>query len=294
MEARERGAKVIHVDPRFTRTSAMATKFVGIRAGSDIAFLGGIVNYILEHEPLSSTSTSTRYTNAPVIIDEDFRDTEDLDGLFSGWDPETRHLRPTSPGSTRAWRCTASAAEREHGDARRAGRARRPRRRPRARRAARGGRDAPAPALRLPDPEAALPPLHARARRARSAAARARSSSTSREALCDELGPRAHGRVLLRRRLDAAHGRRPVHPHRRDHPAAARQHRAARAAASWRCAGTRRSRARPTSRRCTTSCPATCRCRTPSAHGDARRVHRAEHGARPACGATWTPTSSAC
>src|SRR5204863_6874209 len=49
LEARERGAKVIHVDPRFTRTSAMATKHVGIRAGSDIAFLGGIANYILEH-----------------------------------------------------------------------------------------------------------------------------------------------------------------------------------------------------------------------------------------------------
>ena len=50
MEARRRGAKVIHVDPRFTRTSAMANKYVPIRAGSDIAFLGGIVNYILENE----------------------------------------------------------------------------------------------------------------------------------------------------------------------------------------------------------------------------------------------------
>ena len=49
VEAQKRGAKLFHVDPRFTRTSAMATKFVGIRAGSDIAFLGGIVNYILEH-----------------------------------------------------------------------------------------------------------------------------------------------------------------------------------------------------------------------------------------------------
>jgi len=44
MEARERGAEVIHVDPRFTRTSAVASRHVGIRAGSDIAFLGGIVN----------------------------------------------------------------------------------------------------------------------------------------------------------------------------------------------------------------------------------------------------------
>jgi formate dehydrogenase major subunit len=87
MEARERGAKVIHVDPRFTRTSAMATKHVGIRAGSDIAFLGGVVNYILEHERWFDEYVK-HYTNAPIVINEDFRDTEELDGLFSGWDPE--------------------------------------------------------------------------------------------------------------------------------------------------------------------------------------------------------------
>jgi formate dehydrogenase major subunit len=87
VEARERGAHVIHVDPRFTRTSAMATKWVGIRAGSDIAFLGGIVNYILEHD-LHFEEYVKHYTNAPVIITEDFADTEDLDGFFSGWDPE--------------------------------------------------------------------------------------------------------------------------------------------------------------------------------------------------------------
>src|SRR5437867_5840564 len=89
MEARERGAKVIHVDPRFTRTSAMATKHVRIRAGSDIAFLGGIVNYILENERYFEEYVKT-YTNAPVLIEEDFKDTDELDGLFSGWDPETK------------------------------------------------------------------------------------------------------------------------------------------------------------------------------------------------------------
>ncbi len=88
MEARERGAKVLHVDPRFTRTSAMATKHVGIRAGSDIAFLGGVVNYILEHDRWFEDYV-VNYTNAPVIIDERYRDTEELDGLFSGWDPES-------------------------------------------------------------------------------------------------------------------------------------------------------------------------------------------------------------
>jgi formate dehydrogenase major subunit len=87
MEARERGAKVIHVDPRFTRTSAMATKHVGIRAGSDIAFLGGIVNYIFEHEQWFDEYVR-HYTNAPVIVTDEFKDTEDLDGLFSGWDPK--------------------------------------------------------------------------------------------------------------------------------------------------------------------------------------------------------------
>ena len=72
MEARERGAQVIHVDPRFTRTSAMATQHVTIRPGSDIAFLGGIVNYILTHERWFDEYVKA-YTNAPAILDERFR-----------------------------------------------------------------------------------------------------------------------------------------------------------------------------------------------------------------------------
>jgi formate dehydrogenase major subunit len=95
MEARERGAPVIHVDPRFTRTSATASKWVQIRAGSDIAFLGGIVNYILEHGR-EFREYVVNYTNAPVIVDEAFQDTEDLDGLFSGWDPVTGRYDNTS------------------------------------------------------------------------------------------------------------------------------------------------------------------------------------------------------
>jgi formate dehydrogenase major subunit len=89
MEARLKDAKVIHVDPRFTRTSAAASQFVPIRAGSDIAFLGGIVNYILENERWFDAYVK-HYTNAPVIIRDDFRDTEDLDGVFSGFDPKQR------------------------------------------------------------------------------------------------------------------------------------------------------------------------------------------------------------
>jgi formate dehydrogenase major subunit len=95
MEARERGAPVIHVDPRFTRTSATASKWVQIRAGSDIAFLGGIINYILEHGP-EFREYVVNYTNAPVIIEETFLDTEDLDGFFSGWDADAGRYDNTS------------------------------------------------------------------------------------------------------------------------------------------------------------------------------------------------------
>jgi formate dehydrogenase major subunit len=87
IEAKERGAKVIHVDPRYTRTSAMADLHVPIRAGSDIAFLGGIVNYILENGR-EFREYVRHFTNAPVIITEGFADTEDLDGYFSGWNSE--------------------------------------------------------------------------------------------------------------------------------------------------------------------------------------------------------------
>jgi formate dehydrogenase major subunit len=95
MEAKERGAKIIHVDPRFTRTSAVADLYVPIRAGSDIAFLGGIVNYILEHGR-EFREYVARYTNAGAIIDERFQDTEDLGGIFSGWDDENKKYDTSS------------------------------------------------------------------------------------------------------------------------------------------------------------------------------------------------------
>ncbi|NDU76506.1 molybdopterin-dependent oxidoreductase [Actinomadura sp. DSM 109109] len=89
MEAKARGAKLVHVDPRFTRTSALADVHVPLRAGSDIAFLGGIINYVLRNEKYFRDYV-VAYTNAPVILTEDFRDTEDLDGVFSGLDAEAR------------------------------------------------------------------------------------------------------------------------------------------------------------------------------------------------------------
>jgi formate dehydrogenase major subunit len=95
MEAKARGAKVIHIDPRFTRTSAVADTYVATRAGSDIAFLGGVINYILTNE-LDFREYVVAYTNAATIITEDYQDAEDLGGLFSGFDPETRTYDPRS------------------------------------------------------------------------------------------------------------------------------------------------------------------------------------------------------
>jgi formate dehydrogenase major subunit len=90
MEAKARGATLIHVDPRFTRTSALADVHVPLRAGTDIAFLGGIINHVLQNERYFREYV-VAYTNAATIIGEDFADTEDLDGVFSGLDPEARH-----------------------------------------------------------------------------------------------------------------------------------------------------------------------------------------------------------
>jgi formate dehydrogenase major subunit len=86
MQARERGATIIHVDPRFTRTSAVSNLHVPIRPGSDIVFLGAIVRYVIENERYFKEYV-VHYTNASAVIHRDFRDSEDLDGLFSG--PET-------------------------------------------------------------------------------------------------------------------------------------------------------------------------------------------------------------
>jgi len=90
IEAREKnGAKVIHVDPRFNRTSAMSDYWLPLRAGSDIVFLGALINYTLSNDRYFHDYV-VHYTNAPTILREDFQDTEDLGGLFSGWDPEKK------------------------------------------------------------------------------------------------------------------------------------------------------------------------------------------------------------
>ncbi len=95
VEAKARGATVIHVDPRFTRTSALADLHVPIRAGADIVFLGGIINYVLASEKYFRDYVIA-YTNAAVILNDDFADTEDLDGVFAGLDAEGHRYDKTA------------------------------------------------------------------------------------------------------------------------------------------------------------------------------------------------------
>src|SRR5215217_7522345 len=88
MIAREKGTKLIHVDPRFTRTSAMCDIYAPIRAGTDIAFLGGLINYVIENEKYFREYV-VNYTNAATLVTEEFEDVGET-GLFSGWDEETQ------------------------------------------------------------------------------------------------------------------------------------------------------------------------------------------------------------
>lgn len=85
----DKGAKLIVVDPRFTRTAAKAHIYAPIRSGTDIAFLGGMINYILQNE-LYHKEYVVNFTNAATLISPDFKGPADLDGLFSGYDPTKR------------------------------------------------------------------------------------------------------------------------------------------------------------------------------------------------------------
>jgi formate dehydrogenase major subunit len=122
MQAKLRGAKLIHVDPRFTRTSAVADIHAPIRSGSDVAFLGGLINHVLQSERWNTDpffrEFVVSYTNAATIIGEAFKDTEDLDGVFSGLMQYTPGIKEWpldgfvgryDPGT---WRYAAPAASR--------------------------------------------------------------------------------------------------------------------------------------------------------------------------------------
>src|SRR6266513_2960053 len=82
-----RNAKMIVVDPRFTRTASQADLFLQIRAGADIAFLGGLINYAIQNDRIAKDYI-VNYTNAAFIVKDGFKLPED--GLYSGFDPATQ------------------------------------------------------------------------------------------------------------------------------------------------------------------------------------------------------------
>ncbi len=85
LQAKDNGATLICVDPRFTRTAVIADIYTRLRSGTDIAFLGGMINYIMERT-LYQEPYLLDYTNAAYIVNDQFHFT---DGLFSGFDAET-------------------------------------------------------------------------------------------------------------------------------------------------------------------------------------------------------------
>ncbi len=89
MRAREKGAKLICVDPRLSQTAAKADLYAPLRSGTDIAFLGGMINYILQNK-LYLEEYVVNYTNAAFLVNPDFKGPADLDGLYSGYNLETK------------------------------------------------------------------------------------------------------------------------------------------------------------------------------------------------------------
>ncbi|HZB32692.1 MAG TPA: formate dehydrogenase-N subunit alpha [Streptosporangiaceae bacterium] len=88
----DRGAKIIHADPRFTRTSAVADMHVRIRTGADVAYFGGLINYVLQNN-LYHREYVEFATNAGFVVEEGY---EFKDGMFNGFDEETGNYDPTS------------------------------------------------------------------------------------------------------------------------------------------------------------------------------------------------------
>ena len=84
--AKERGAYILHVDPRFNRTSSIADVFAKLRSGTDIAFVGGMINYAIEHNRIQQEYVR-EYTNASWIVGDGY---SFADGLFAGYDPSKR------------------------------------------------------------------------------------------------------------------------------------------------------------------------------------------------------------
>src|SRR5580658_3649545 len=103
---RQRNAKMIVVDPRFTRTAATADLFVQIRAGADIAFLGGVIRYAIENDRIAKDYLAN-YTNAAFIVKEGFKLPDD--GLYSGFDAATKTYDKSTWNYEAAGHSTAEA-----------------------------------------------------------------------------------------------------------------------------------------------------------------------------------------
>jgi anaerobic selenocysteine-containing dehydrogenase len=95
MEARRnRNAKLVCVEPRFNRTAAVADCFVQLRVGTDIAFLGGLINYTLSRNRFHEDYVRA-FTNATFLVKDTYR-FDEASGVFSGWDPEHNAYTDTS------------------------------------------------------------------------------------------------------------------------------------------------------------------------------------------------------
>jgi formate dehydrogenase major subunit len=88
MKAKEKGAKLIVVDPRFTQTAAKADIYAPLRSGTDIAFISGMIKYIIDNN-LIFRDYVVNYTNASFLVNPDFKMPGELDGVFSGFDEKT-------------------------------------------------------------------------------------------------------------------------------------------------------------------------------------------------------------
>lgn len=88
-KAREKGAKLVVVDPRFNRTAAIADFYAPLRSGTDIVFLGGLINYVIQNK-LYNEEYVKYYTNALTLINPDYKGPADLNGYFSGFNAEKK------------------------------------------------------------------------------------------------------------------------------------------------------------------------------------------------------------
>ena len=255
MEAKRRGATIIHVDPRFTRTSAVADIHVPIRAGTDIAFLGGHRQLHPRRTSAASSEYVVNYTNAPAIID----------GRVPGHRGPGRAVQRVGRGEG-AVRPPVTWQYQGRADGAGGRPARDVHRRAalRTRAASDPGRSTTTPRstdprLRVPDPETALSRYTPEMVEEICGIPQDLFLKVA-ETLCDNSRPRADLRLRLRGGLDPAHRRASSTSAPPPSSSCCWATSAGRAAASWRCAGTPRSRAPPTSRPCTTSCPATSPC----------------------------------